>query len=97
MPIDPDPLVAAQPQSGTHSIIDMVNGVSAQPAFATVSPLPPDALVYAFGTVTPSTSQVEAWMRIDVFGERKRWVGTYVISYRDGRPDHIHFCGHSGD
>ncbi|GAA2600622.1 hypothetical protein GCM10010399_34290 [Dactylosporangium fulvum] len=25
----------------THSIIDMVNGVSAQPAFATVSPLPP--------------------------------------------------------
>jgi hypothetical protein len=36
-------------------------------------------------------------MRTDIFGERDRWVGTYVISYHDGRPDHIHFCGHSGD
>jgi hypothetical protein len=60
VPIDPDTLVAAQPHSGTHSIIDMINGVSAEPEFATVSPLPPDNLTYTFGTVTPSTSEVEA-------------------------------------
>jgi len=96
-PIDPDTLVAAQPHSGTHSIIDMVNGVSAEPAFATVSPLAADNLIYTFGTLTPSASQVEAWMSTDIVGERDRWVGTYIISYHDGRPAHIHFGGHSGD
>ncbi|GAA2600556.1 hypothetical protein GCM10010399_34200 [Dactylosporangium fulvum] len=59
--------------------------------------MPPDNLMYTFGTVTPSTSQVRAWMGTDILGERERWVGTYVISYRDGRPDHIHFCGCSRD
>ncbi|WP_330186435.1 hypothetical protein KZZ52_28925 [Dactylosporangium sp. AC04546] len=96
-PIDPDTLVAAQPHSGTHSIMDMVNGVSAEPAFATVSPLAADNLMYTFGTVTPTTSQVQAWMSNDTFGERDAWVGTYVVSYHDGRPDHIHFCSRSGD
>jgi hypothetical protein len=28
VPVDPDSLVAAQPHSGTHSIIDMINGAS---------------------------------------------------------------------
>ncbi|MFC4998497.1 hypothetical protein ACFPIJ_11695 [Dactylosporangium cerinum] len=96
-PIDPDTLVEAQPRSGTHSIIDMVNGVSAEPAFATVSPLADDNLIYTFDTVKPSASQVEAWMGTDIAGERDRWVGTYIISYHDGRPAHIHFGGHSGD
>ncbi|MET7400324.1 hypothetical protein ABZS66_43245 [Dactylosporangium sp. NPDC005572] len=96
-PIDPDTLLAAQPESGTHSIIDMVNGVSAEPEFGTVSPLPPDDLISTFGTVTPSAGQVEAWMGTDSFDARDRWIGTYVISYQDGRPAHIHFCGHSGD
>jgi hypothetical protein len=85
-PIDPDTLVAAQPRSRTHSIIDMVNGVSAELAFGTVSPLAADSLMYTFGTVTPSASQVEAWMTSDIAGERDRWVGTYIISYHDGRP-----------
>ncbi|GAA2600585.1 hypothetical protein GCM10010399_34240 [Dactylosporangium fulvum] len=96
-PVDPDTLVTAQPHSGTHSIIDMTNGVSNQPTFATVSPLPADNLISTFGTVTPSTGQVQAWMSADAASERDRWIGTYVISYRDGQPDHIHFCGHSGD
>jgi hypothetical protein len=97
VPTGPDTLVAAQPHSGTHSIIDMVNGVSAEPAFATVSPLAAENLIYTFGTETPSASQVEAWMRTDIADERDRWVGTYIISYHDDKPVHIHFGGHSGD
>ncbi|MGI5238613.1 hypothetical protein [Dactylosporangium sp. CA-139066] len=97
VPTDLDTLVAAQPHSGTHSIIDMVNGVSAEPAFATVSPLSHDNLMYTFGTVTPSANQVQAWMSTDIVDERDRWVGTYIISYDNGRPAHIHFGGDSGD
>nr|BFE55639.1 hypothetical protein GCM10020063_001650 [Dactylosporangium thailandense] len=74
---DPDSLFAAQPHSGTHSIIDMIYGVSAEPAFATVSPLAADNLMYTFGTLRPSADQVEAWMSAHVADERDRWVGTY--------------------
>jgi hypothetical protein len=95
VPVDPDTLIAAQPESGTHSIIDMANGVSASPRFATVSPLTTEELIDAFGTVTPSSDQVRAW--IVTSGGRDRWVGTYVVSYRDGEPDKLHFCGFSGD
>ncbi|WP_433222818.1 hypothetical protein ACQP00_24500 [Dactylosporangium sp. CS-047395] len=93
--VDPDTLLASQPESGTHSIIDMANGVSAEPRFATVSPLPVDGLVHTFGTATPSSEQVQAW--IVNCGDRERWVGTYVVSFRDGTPDRLHFCGFSGD
>jgi hypothetical protein len=95
VPVDPDTLLAAQADSGTHSIIDMGNGVSARPQFATVSPLTGDGLMHAFGTETPSAEQVQAW--IVRCGDRERWVGTYVVSYRDGAPHQLHFCGFSGD
>ncbi|SBT43575.1 hypothetical protein [Micromonospora auratinigra] len=96
VPVDPDTLVAAQPHSGTHSIIDMVNGVSHRPGFATVSPLTSEELINAFGRTTPSADQVEEWMKAGG-SPRERWVGSYVISYHDGRPGHIHFHGYSGD
>ena len=96
VPVDPDTLFAAQPHSGTHSIIDMINGVSDRPGFATVSPLTSEELIKAFGSTTPPSDQVQEWMKADG-GLRKRWFGTYVISYRDGQPDHIHFSGYSGD
>jgi hypothetical protein len=96
VPVDPDSLVAAQPHSGTHSIIDMINGVSSRASFATVSPLSTEELLDAFGTTTPASSQVQEWMKTGA-DTRARWVGTYVISYRDGHPDYIHFCGYSGD
>ncbi|GAB3823932.1 hypothetical protein GCM10027610_001500 [Dactylosporangium cerinum] len=97
VPTDLNNLVAAQPHAGTHSVIDMINGVSAEPAFATVSPLSPDNLMYTFGTLTPSADQVETWMSTEIADERDRWVGTYIISYDDGQPAHIHFGGLSGD
>jgi hypothetical protein len=95
-PSDPDTLLAAQPHSGTHSIIDMANGVSDRPQVATVSPLTDEELRAAFGSTTPTSSQVQARMKSGG-SPREHCVGTYVISYRDGQPDHIHFCGYSGD
>ncbi|WP_262286377.1 hypothetical protein [Micromonospora sp. MA102] len=96
VPVDPDTLFAAQPHSGTHSIIDMINGVADRPGFATVSPLTGEELIKAFGSTTPASDQVQEWMKAGG-GLRERWFGTYVISYRDGQPDHIHFSGYSGD
>jgi hypothetical protein len=97
VPVDPDTLCAAQPHSGTHSIIDMGLGVSDRPDLFTVSPLTGEELSEAFGSTMPLSSQVQEWMKSDGSGWRESWVGTYVISYRDGQPDHIHFCGFSGD
>lgn len=96
VPVDPDTLLASQPHSGTHSIIDMGDGVSDTPDFATVSPMTDEELRETFGSTTPLSSEVQEWMKAGG-GRPERWVGTYVISYHDGRPDHIHFCGYSGD
>jgi hypothetical protein len=98
-PSDPDTLLASQPDSGTHSIIDMCRGVSVEPAMFTVSPLTPAELVDLFGTATPSTEQVTAWVdHTGGHGERKGWVGLYLISYAaDGSPENLHFAGFSGD
>jgi hypothetical protein len=59
MPSDPDTLLAAQPHSGTHSIIDMANGVSDRPRLGTVSALTVEELREAFGTTTPHSTQVQ--------------------------------------
>jgi hypothetical protein len=96
VPDDPDTLLAAQPHSGTHSIIDMAGGVSEHPRVGAVSPLTDDELRAAFGSTTPLSGQVQTWMKSGR-GLRGHCIGTYVISYRDGQPDHIHFGGYSGD
>lgn len=96
-PTDPDSLLASQPHSGTHSIIDM-RSVSAVPAAFAVSPLTNDQTLTFFGTLTPTRNQVVEWMKsFDPYPIRDRWQGIYVISYVDGRPDEIHFVGFSGD
>jgi len=94
-PVDPDTLVAAQPHSGTHSIIDISEGVSAAPEMFTASPLTDEELLDIAGTVTPTSEQVRT---LGGWGaERDRWVGTYVVAYLDGQPHEIHFLGYSGD
>jgi hypothetical protein len=95
VPVDPDTLVAAQPESGTHSIIDISEGVSDGPEEYTVSPLTDDELLAMAGTLTPTSEQFRAADGWD--GDRARWVGTYVVTYLDGLPHEIHFFGHSGD
>lgn len=97
-PVDPDTLLAAQPDSGTHSIIDMCNGRSDEPALFTVSPLTVEQTLDFFGTLTATPDQVEQWLtELDLSTIRARWQGVYVISYTGGRPDRIHFAGFSGD
>ena len=97
-PVDPDTLLRAQPDSGTHTIIDVWKGIADHPEIGTASPLTTDELVAVFGTTTPRTEQVQQWMKNPRgMKHRENWVATYVISYRDGVPDHIHFLGFSGD
>jgi hypothetical protein len=93
----PDSLLASQPHSGTHSIID-IRGVSAEPAAFTVSPLTDEQTLAFFRTLTPTPDQVVEWMKsFDPYPIRDRWQGIYAISYVDGRPAQIHFTGFSGD
>jgi len=90
----PDTLLANQPESGTHSIIDMMNGVSEAAAFGTVSPLTEAELLDCFGTLKPSGDQVAEGASL---GGRHGWEGAYVISYEGETPMEIHFFGYSGD
>jgi hypothetical protein len=64
--------------------------------FGTVYPLTERQLVELFGTAQPTREHVES--RPYVYeGLRDRWVGLYIIVYRDGEPDEILFTGYSGD
>ncbi|MDG4783730.1 hypothetical protein O7614_29165 [Micromonospora sp. WMMD961] len=76
----------------------MANGVSAEPALFTVSPLTDEQAIEFFGTRTPTPDQVVDWMEsFDPSSIRERWQGIYILSYLDGRPEQIHFTGFSGD
>ena len=96
VPTDPDTAAQSQPYSGTHSILDITNGVSATPQPFTVSALTDDQLLGLFGTITPTGEQVAAatW---DICEHRERWYGAYVVSFDAGKPTEIHFMGFSGD
>ena len=99
IPVDADTLIAAQPESGTHSIIDICNGLSEDPDYFTAAPLTADQTLDLFGTARPSTPQVLHWLTTYDIGKiRDRWEGAYLISYSpDGKPEQIHFTGYSGD
>jgi hypothetical protein len=95
-PEDPDMLLASQPYSGTHSVIDMT-AVADTPDDNTVAPVPDKALDAIFSTRTPDTDAVAAAVaggELDLYG---RWHGTYVVGYRNTAPEVIFFVGHSGD
>jgi hypothetical protein len=82
-------------ESGTHSILD-ITGVTSSPDFGTASPLTQDKLVELFATERPNRSMVEA--KIDeVMNLRRRWEATYIIIYKNDKPDEIFFTGFSGD
>jgi hypothetical protein len=95
----PDSALFAQPESGTHSIIDIYAGVSAEPEPFTASPLTPEQIVQFFGTLTPLTGQVEHWLtEVDPASIRQRWECAFLVSHTAaGIPECIHFLGYSGD
>jgi hypothetical protein len=95
-PGDPDALVATQPYSGTHSVIDMT-GIADTPDYFMVAPVSDELLDAMFSTRTPTTDAVAAAVaagKLDLYG---RWHGTYIVGHRDGTPEVIFFVGHSGD
>jgi hypothetical protein len=97
-PASLDDLLEIQASEGTHSILDIDDGISAEPRPGTASPLTADQLQGAFASLTPECKQVTAW--IDEGGSddlRDRGEAVYVICNVDGRPYHIHFAGSSGD
>jgi hypothetical protein len=98
-PVDADTLLAAQPDSGTHSIIDICDGLSEQREVCKAAPLSAEQILDFFGTERPTTEQVREWIdSFDVARIRSRWEGAYVLSYSPaGEPEQIHFAGFSGD
>jgi hypothetical protein len=85
--------IRAPTQSSTFGKASATN-----PESGTASPLSTDELLAVFGTTTPRTEQVQQWMKNPRgMTHRGNWIATYVISYRDGEADHIHFFGFSGD
>lgn len=96
---DADSLLDSQPESGTHSIIDMYCGVAPTPEDFTVSPLTPSQILDTFGTPFPTAEQVRAWADGPGIADlRQRWQGAYLVSFdSDARPTRLHFVGFSGD
>jgi len=93
---DPDTLLASQPFSGTHSVIDMT-GVGAVPADGVVAPVPDGVLDDIFGTRRPSVAAVEAAIGRHAIGDFGRGRGGYLIAYDGAVPAYVYFLGHSGD
>ena len=95
---DIDSLLAAQADGGTHSILDITQGVSELPREGAMSPMTGDELIASFGTPRPSHQQVRAWL--DDLGRtvsRPRGQGLYVVVYDGDVPSEICFEGYSGD
>lgn len=95
-----DELLEEQGESGTHSILD-IQGVSDEPEFGAVSPMPADELVELFGTDKPTRKVVEEKLGDYDLVEHplvsERWQGIYFTVYQDGKPHELFFMGTSGD
>jgi hypothetical protein len=82
-------------QDGAGSILD-IDRISDKPDFGTVVPLSESELIDMFGTSQPGHAAIIEH-RDELMQLRERWVGSYLIVYKDGQPDEIYFCGFSGD
>ncbi len=93
-----DELLDAQAGEGTHSILDICDGVSDAPVECAASPLTPQQLHDFFETPSPSCTQVQAWMDGAAYDEvRERWEAVYIVCHEHGAARHLHFGGFSGD
>lgn len=87
---------AADGTDGTHSILDIVGGVSETPNFLCASPVARSTLLRFFGTTEPTRQQVEA-KEYELEEAVERWQAQYLVIYRDGKPHELCFLGSSGD
>jgi len=81
---------------GTHSILDITEGISPTRKFASAFPMPDDIKLKEFGTLQPTREQVEAADMLSA-EDLDRWECWYAIVYKDGQPSEIYFEGCSGD
>jgi hypothetical protein len=78
------------------AVLEFLNSEACRSSLGTIYPLTARQPVELFGATQPTREQVES--RRDAYGRlRDRWVGLYIITYRDGTPDEICFTGYSGD
>jgi hypothetical protein len=93
-----DDLLTMQEYEGTHSILDLYDGVSAEPEAGTASPLTDDQLRERFGTRTPTCRQVHEWIETEEYvAIRDRGEAVYMICYLDDAPHQVFFGGVTGD
>ena len=94
--------------SGTHSILDIREGIATDPEFwpeYRVWALAPDKVEALFGTTQPTRAAFEALAgdygnprRDGLWGAvRERWTGLYVLLYEGDAPTEVGFWGYSGD
>jgi hypothetical protein len=91
-----DELLEMCAEDGTHSILDIMQGVSEGPEFGTAFPMPDAVKRDLYGTTTPTREQVDAKMH-ERADDLERWSCWYVIVSKNGKPDEIYFEGCSGD
>jgi hypothetical protein len=85
-------------EEGTHSILDIMCGISEEPKFATAFPAPDDWLIKAYGTKLPTREQVES-MEFSAAEDLERWSAVFfpVCETAGGEPRWWRFEGCSGD
>jgi hypothetical protein len=94
--------VARAGQDGTHSILDITDGISKTPNFGTAFPAPERWLIDAYGTSRPTRQMVEKGFR--PADDLERWSCVFFAVWDDGEsaegtgdPRWWYFEGCSGD
>jgi hypothetical protein len=97
-PASIEDLLEISGESGTHSILDVMD-VAERPSAGVVAPLSRSELVGAFGSERPTRLDVErASTSLEAIRSRRgRWTGSYIILYEKDKPAEILFFGYSGD
>lgn len=96
-------------EAGTHSILDIMNGVADTVESFAVSPLTDAELIKFYNTVQPTRQMIEASLDgytvilngqdefICLYDLRRNWEGCYIVVYDDVQPVEICFAGCTGD
>ena len=88
-------LIELNQESGTHSIIDITE-ISNKTSEDESGTLSREDLIRIFGTDMPTRKMVEK--KADhLLDFRGRWLCTYIVVYKEDRPDEFFFTGFSGD
>jgi len=81
---------------GTHSILD-IYALSDTAAYHTAILLPLEKVQEIFGTEHPPHTMIELRMKEVMLEAVGRWIGAYIVIWKDDQPDEIFFFGFSGD